>query len=380
MSGLVRAVFAGLLTVVLGFHLAPGAAAVGEYTVTDIGTLVGTGKGQFDILVNTVPQAINADGNVIANATGGGSGWTVPFTFQDGKLKRLGKEKAISSAEDINDNGEIAGWETSLDDRPGLKARAVVWRDGKPVELPTLGGDAALAHALNNKGEVVGLSEVTPGTFDYHPVLWQGDEVIDLGLLRENAGRAVDINESTVIIGNAHGKGGDLPLRWEDGTLEELPLPEGISSGTVFSINDEGTIVGSFNTIAEDASVVTAARWVNGEPELLASLIEDGPGIAVAINSVGQVVGWSALDADAQNRVAVLWQGEIVTDLNDLIPDDSGYTLTNARAINDAGQILVSANSDEDDFRHALLLSPVDEAAARIGAALLRLPSGAFRD
>jgi len=44
-------------------------------------------------------------------------------------------------------------------------------------------------------------------------------------------------------------------------------------------------------------------------------------------------------------------------DLNDIIPPDSGWTLFGARAINNAGQIVV-------DGAHALLLNPEEDRGA----------------
>jgi probable HAF family extracellular repeat protein len=58
----------------------------------------------------------------------------------------------------------------------------------------------------------------------------------------------------------------------------------------------------------------------------------------LAINDAGQVVG--GLFASTGASRAFLWQGDIMTDLNSLIPADSGWVLEVATAINQAGHIV----------------------------------------
>jgi probable HAF family extracellular repeat protein len=60
----------------------------------------------------------------------------------------------------------------------------------------------------------------------------------------------------------------------------------------------------------------------------------------LAIENVGQVVGWSQVDDDVH---AFIWQDGVMTDLNVLIPSGSGWILRDASAINDAGEIAGSS-------------------------------------
>ncbi len=87
--------------------------------------------------------------------------------------------------------------------------------------------------------------------------------------------------------------------------------------------------------------------------------IEGGGDVSVAwdINSAGQVVGYSYVPGACH---AFLWQeGESMHDLNDwLMPDSSEWTLFNARAINESGQI-AGCGQNPDGQVHAFLATPI---------------------
>jgi len=71
---------------------------------------------------------------------------------------------------------------------------------------------------------------------------------------------------------------------------------------------------------------------------------------ALGINNSGQVVGYS-------NGRPFLYNGGVMTNLNDLIDQASGWTLNEANAINDSGQIVGIGM----DMNRALLLTPTPE-------------------
>ena len=157
--------------------------------------------------------------------------------------------------------------------------------------------------------------------------------------------------------------------------MTPLETPDDVSGGTT-AINDDGVIVG----YTSKDSGVFAARWVDGKFEQLPAFVEGGQGNPRDINSAGLVVGSSSIDPVEMDSRAALWDGDTITDLNDMIPDDSGYTLRAASGINDAGQIVaVGRPNDDDTVSRGFVLNPADESAARIGVALAAVPTAALR-
>ena len=76
------------------------------------------------------------------------------------------------------------------------------------------------------------------------------------------------------------------------------------------------------------------------------------------INNRGQVVGWSC-DASGDCR-AYLWQNNVMTDLNALIPANSPLYLMNAFGINDSGEIAGLALQISTGDVHAFLATPCE--------------------
>ena len=64
-----------------------------------------------------------------------------------------------------------------------------------------------------------------------------------------------------------------------------------------------------------------AAAWQDGEITELGTILSRSG--AWAINDVGQVVGYSWDEQWVDDR-AFIWEDGVLTDLNDLIPQDSG--------------------------------------------------------
>jgi probable HAF family extracellular repeat protein len=128
----------------------------------------------------------------------------------------------------INNSGQVLGNCYQYDN-----TLAVVWTNNNPTVLPTLGGAAATATAIDNLGQVVGTSKASTGPFD--AFLWNNGAMTDLG----NNFSPAAINDSGVIVGGQ--------LVYSGGALQNLNtlIPAGspyqIQGAT--GINDNGQIV-----------------------------------------------------------------------------------------------------------------------------------------
>jgi len=78
---------------------------------------------------------------------------------------------------------------------------------------------------------------------------------------------------------------------------------------------------------------------------------------ARGINDAGQIVG-AALTPGGGHSIALLWQEGVVYDLNDLLVGNPGWELHGGNAINEAGQI-AGCGLNPDGDSHALLLNPL---------------------
>jgi probable HAF family extracellular repeat protein len=117
--------------------------------------------------------------------------------------------------------------------------------------------------------------------------------------------------------------------------------------------------------------IYASTLWDNGSSTTL-------DGNLYALNELGQVVG-SATVGSGQH--AMIWTNtpeHTRTDLNTLIPPDSGWAyLAEAYDINDSGQIVGYGRLVGSNFDRAFLLTPVPEPAslsllALAGLAILR--------
>ena len=195
-----------------------------------------------------------------------------------------------------------------------------LWENGKMVDLGNLGGTVSFGQCANNRGDVIGQSNL-PANLVTHAFLWRKGRIKDLGTLVGDNSEAIWMNDAGDIVGSA-----------------DLPAPD---------IHD-------------------AVRWRHGHILDLGTVDGDACSRGRAINSKGQIVGGSS---DCRNFLhAFVWEeGGPMLDLNTLIPPDSGLQLTNAFNINDRGEILAKSIAvsvmpiDDEDLGHVVLLIPCNE-------------------
>lgn len=274
-------------------------AAQNQYSVVDLGDAF---EGY------SLPYGINASGQVVGAFQLPGLCCSQHAFLFDGKQRHdltPDFERGYNSAAyAINDAGDIAGV-ASQEGGHGEPGRgvAVRWRAGQILSLGYLGGVDSVAHAINNQGQIAGSSTIGPDRQLTHPFLWEEGAMEDLDPSVTGQGGAWAMNDSGAVAGEHPPRG----VLWEQGKRQELFL------GIVRGMNNAGQVVGG-----SDRPLL----WdpVDGTREL-GSLGRFPYGYALAINNLGQVVGWSQIEDDIH---AFIWQDGAMTDLNLLIPADSG--------------------------------------------------------
>ncbi|MBU1042877.1 MAG: immunoglobulin domain-containing protein [Candidatus Omnitrophica bacterium] len=254
---------------------------------------------------------------------------------------------------DINNNAQIVGRENYQ----GV-LKPVLWDQGIETVISDSQG---LAMAINESGQVVGHIG-TPHTDNVKAFLWQNNSLTYLNIEGIEEGcYASDINESGKIAGGQNGTVG----YWEDGNFavvdESYSIVAPPTSTTitywVSAINNTEDIVGN-----RLASSINGGGWAGGcywdydqSLEILSSQTKDindnkeivglntirlSDGEEISIDLDSNSINNSDIIVGSSNGHASIYEAGIIKDINDLIPQNSGWVLTLARAINDLGQIV----------------------------------------
>jgi probable HAF family extracellular repeat protein len=246
--------------------------------------------------------------------------------------------------------------------RTGLVCRGFAWRNGKMRPLPTLGGTHSFATGSNNRRQIVGWAEntvrdptcsaVDEQYLQFHAVIWgpgrrQLQELEPLP--GDSASAATAINDRGQVVGisgdcdQAFGRfSARSAVLWEDGVPTDIGDLGGIAWNTPVAINERGDIVGFSNTSPAAGGAFRAQAFLKlrGRPvEPLGTLRPDHTlSQALGINEARQVVGISCTPGFV-SCAAFIWEDGVMRDLNRFV--QSGYAdhLFTANDINDFGEI-----------------------------------------
>jgi probable HAF family extracellular repeat protein len=242
------------------------------------------------------------------------------------------------------------GWATQV--------RAVIWRHGVISDLGTLGGPDAIVAAQNDQGEIAGESytsdQINADTslLPQAPFLWRNGRMINLGTLGGHNGQANWLNDRGEVVGqsNLSGDATFNAFRWNGRRMIDL-TPRAARSSANW-INDQGDVTGW--TCASLRSVCTGFLWRQGKLTVL-PIVGSGALGAVphCINDHDQVVGHET-DANDKEIMAALWAGGHGYDLNRLVARSS-LRMISANYINDRGDIVGYGTLPNGDERMFLL-------------------------
>ena len=294
-------------------------------------------------------------------------------------LGTLGGNDSIAFA--VNNSGQVAGgalntipdpYAASVFFVPGVtQVHAFRWTTSQGMrDLGTLGGTDSFAFLLNERGQIAGMSftntaaNSSTGYPTLDPFLWENGKMLDLGTLGGTSGVANGLNNRGEVVGasNLPGDSTEHPFLWSEGEgMKDLGTLGGTFGHADF-INNAGDVVG-FATTANDQTG-HAFLWRQGVMTDLGTLGADPASESVCVNSQGQVVGGTF--GPSGDLRAFLWEnGGPMVELNTLIPPNHGLQLTDATYINDHGEIVAFGLLSNGDF-HAFILIPCDENHAGV--------------
>ena len=256
------------------------------------------------------------------------------FSWQDGVMTALPPFPGgiDSYAATVNNRGQIVGWaengihDPTCNNNPPynqfLQFEAAIWgpRLNQMTQLSPLAGDPdSAATAINDKGQVVGIS----------------------GLCSNAVG----------------GASAEHALLWENGVPINLGNIGGQAWNTPTAINNQGVVVGFGNISGDENAPENPAAFIwtkaNGIKEIY-PFGSDPNDVLFDINQKNQAVG-NSFNPNTGTSRAVLWQNNTLNDLNALVVQPTSLYLTLAQGINDAGEI--TGNRDRHNHERNCRLS-----------------------
>jgi len=244
----------------------------------------------LDSLPHGMISGISDAGDAVGAAHTNDSYNEQPFLYKAGAVSDLTPKLGLGShPTGINNAGWMCGYRMGLPQGTRAYIYDVNAQGGPSYLDPPAGFGTSSGTAINQAGDVVGIFTDGPPSRGF---LFSGGQLTDLG----EASSVFDASDSGLIVGS----------KWNPA-----------AQGAVAVIYDRNAASPQF----EEIGILPGRKGSN----------------AFGVNNLGHVVGNSYTGIVGS---AFLYSNGQMSDLNDLIPPNSGWQLETASDINDAGQIM----------------------------------------
>jgi probable HAF family extracellular repeat protein len=332
-----------------------------KYMITDLGTFGGGRSVAFSI--NNWGEVVGYSENSLNESHA--------FLYQAGVLFDLGTLGGKESyAYHMSDSGLIVG---RSQNEKGFYRPFITTIAGPQFDLssldPLLDGLFSTLSGANRRGQMVGYTATATGYnhgLRHRSFLYSNSQVIDLGTMGGEESVATAINDAGQIAGY---------ISKESHAAYAARRAYVYSQGVLIDLGSFGGQMTTPTGINSSGQVVGYAQTPDGEPHAfiysgktlqdLGTLPGGSQSLAFGTNDAGLVVG--AADTSARVLHAFIYSKGVMQDLNDLIPVSSGWVLTEARSINESGQIV--GNGIVNGQERGFLLTPVGFPGASARAA-----------
>ena len=335
-----------------------------EYEVTAI--IAGFECG--DHLAAVTPFALNEAGDVVGFATCSLVRRAFRWTSESGlELIPMPPQTTESQALAIH-GSKVVGYHVISGDEFGNLGFLYDFETDEFTSLGTLpGGNWSQARAINSAGEIVGFwGDIVKGPSPL-AFIWRDGEMIDInadfGTVKSDANGINNNGLVTGWMGNSITTDARVFI-WDDGNVVDLGLAPNSFSSWGKSINDtDHVLVRAEFTEDEPTDRINGSFVVrDGKYTDLGAL----PGYDViagwSLNNNCTIVGMvRAVESSNEPDAGFVWRDGVMKDLNDLIPPGPQLEISQARGINESGQIAAMAHSDDLNATVGLLLSPIDQ-------------------
>lgn len=348
------------------------------YTITDLGTLGGLESQAF---------AINSCGQVAGYATIAAGESKRPFFRPSSSLINLGVLSGDGRATSVNNSGYVVGYSPTN----GSGNRAFIWHDDNGNNVSDVGelrqilplGAVGSAEDINDNGRVAGWIDSAGdpnSTGGYAGFTWDSTQNPNFQLI--GGGRSIKvygINNAGTVVGEDSDNRVGFILR--NGVFTDIVAFPGGNRSVAYAVSDGGHAVGAAAVDGNGDPTLHAFIWTDAGPNpglkdlgtLPTKTRSIAYNVALVSNSV-QVVGTSYSLAGASDGRAFVWQdingdgdgddlddaGEMKDLTNSISPADASWTvLQQARSINSSGQI-VGYGLKTNGETHAFLLTPAN--------------------